>query len=317
MKTSQTKKALLIGINDYHASPLRACIEDVDAMQILLDKNADETPNFSTCTAKDVTSEKLRAALEKFLSRKPEHALIYYSGHGYVDADGKGYLVGKDYTKEDIGMSMDWMAEKLNCSGIPEITVILDCCYADSFAKEESEGQLLSHLRKNVTVLSATTHDDTASEVPSQGLFTTQLIKGLTGAAANVFGHVTAAGLYDVADSMLSPWQQRPVIKSFVTQMSPLRTCSPVLTNAHLQTFRKPMYFYRKDRIIRLTPAMVGRTAEEAKDTKFSMLLQFQLAGLIETPDHKSVYEGALNSSTCKLSPFGHFLWDMMEKKRL
>lgn len=318
MKTSQAKKALLIGVNKYHTLPLRAPLNDVQALQPLLELNADGTPNFSTTIAKDLTGERLKSEVEKLLHRTPEHALLYYSGHGCVDKSGNGYLVGKDFSKDNIGMSMEWLADKLNNSNVPEITVILDCCHADAFGMRKMDDEPFANLRKNVTILAATTSNDTASEGPQHGFFTALLLNGFEGAAANMFGHVTAAGLYDIADSMLSPWHQRPVFKSYITHMSPLRTCSSVLANDHLKRFRSRTFFKDPNKRMGLTPDRITQTWELEKESQFfSTLLKFQLAGLIECDDDLSVYQAALQSRNCQLSPYGKFVWDLLNKNRL
>ena len=321
MQLNNSRKALIIGINKYDNpnAKLRSCENDASQMHQLLCKHEDETANFDAQLQLNLTCEQLRKQVLNLLKpqRAPSHALLYFSGHGYVNASG-GFLVGKDYSKEDIGISMDWLAEQIQASGIPQITLIFDCCHAATYGQMESEGRLLSSLPENVTLLAAVRGDDVAQEGPRHGKFTQILLQGLEGAAADVLGRVTAASLYSMADAVLTPWQQRPVFKSFVTAMEPLRQCHPTVDKQQLIELNGYDFFKERNRKKQLKPSCVCTDTEKKRSMEaFVRLSEFQRAGLIQCNHGRTVYEAALRGETCELTPLGHFFLELLDKNRI
>lgn len=49
-----TKKALIIGIDDYPGSPLHGCVKDAEEIAGLLEDNGDGSPNFEVKTAYNI-----------------------------------------------------------------------------------------------------------------------------------------------------------------------------------------------------------------------------------------------------------------------
>lgn len=225
--TYESRKALLIGINKYEKAALYTCENDAGRMSELLATHEDGSRNFDVRLVFNLTCAQLRIEIERWLDSKraPDHALLYFSGHGYVEGSTNGYLVGKDFGSKDMGVSMEWLAEKIRVSNISEITIILDCCYAGIYGKVQTEGRSVASLPQNVTLLAGVTEEDVAASRPEYGKFTEILIEGLEGAAADPVGHVTTTSLYSLASDRLTSWQQRPVFKSYVTTVKPLRQC--------------------------------------------------------------------------------------------
>jgi len=320
MALNKQGKALIIGINNYDnpKAKLRSCENDATRMHELLTKHENGDSNFDAHLKLNITCEQLRTQIEKLLfpQRAAHHALIYFSGHGYVNTNG-GYLVGRDYTKEDLGVSMEWLIDQLKASSIPHITLIFDCCYAAAFAQQESEGRLLASLPENVTLLAATRNDDVAQEGPQHGQFTKVLIQGLEGAAADALGRVTSASLYNIADTVLSSWQQRPVFKSYVTEMPVLRNCEPQVTKELLTSLISRAFF--KDRkSLQLKPKdLQVNPSKERSVNRFAQLNAFQQAGLIRCTNNHTVYEAAILSEACEITPMGHFFLELFQKNRL
>lgn len=315
MATPENKKALYIGINDYDNpdAKLKACVNDVEAMQALLETHEDGGSNFKsrpTSLTVNLTNAKIRAEIELLLKpeRTSEHVLFYFSGHGCVK-EGIGYLVGRDYTKEDWGVSMDWLAAQLNQSGVPEITVILDCCFAGAME--------LPSLKQNVTILTSTTEDDTAGEGRKHGFFTDILLQGLNGAAADAFGNITASSLYTLADTAFSVWQQRPVFMSKATKMRPLRMARPLMPPEDFRKLTSRKFFPNATGVRQLKPSDVCTDpTNTAQVQHLSDLLKFQQAGLIECPNNQTIYEAAMNHSHYQLSAFGEFFKEMVRQKK-
>lgn len=316
MSMYEKRKALLIGINDYdHVKKLKGCENDVQMMEEVFQYHEKGDPNFSISKLLNETNDKIQSEIISLLTRDATMALLYFSGHGNVTDDG-GFICGREVSEEHPGVSMDWIAEQINQSLIPEITVILDCCFAGELANEETDGIIFSRLRKGVTILAATTEDDTATEFLRKGIFTSILYDGLKGAAKDVLGHVTAVSLYSNAESILSPWEQRPVFKSFVKQLTPLRFCLPTVRKRILRQMVHEPYFPIKGRKIPLTSQMLeGEKVHQIGKEELYALAAFEKAGLLECPDRMPLLQAIMENQTCSLSPYGRHVWDLFSKR--
>ena len=309
MKHQETKKALFIGINKYVEYPLGACVKDANDMMCSLNSN------FASRLVENATASTIESEVQKLLIDRPsDHALLFYSGHGSFQSDRRGLLVGKDL----VGVPMNWLVEQINKSIIPEITVILDCCHAGELGNFGDFDQPVAQLRKNVTILASTTEDDVAQEGQENGIFTKILLQGLSGAAADILGNITAAGLYDLADTMLSPWHQRPVFKSFVTRMSPLKKCASDVDRNVLIQLVSPDFFENPEKKMPLYPKHITTSLGRVQGVNFfSKLCLFHKLGLLECNYKMTVYEAALNSQSCWLSSYGLFIHEMIIRGRL
>jgi len=250
------------------------------------------------------------------LDKPADHALLYFSGHGHVDEAG-GYLVANDYTAENIGASMNWLNEKLNASKIKEITILLDCCKAGNMGNVAGQKLRLSILRDNVTILAASRGEGLAIEGLKHSVFTSLLLDGLNGAAADWQGYISAAGLYDLADTYLSPWQQRPVYKSSVTHMSMLRKVKAALPLEMQQALISFQFFREADTCLQLSPALLPKDLHQQPEINrfLAHLFAFHRAGLIECEDGLNPYEAALQYKVCKLTSYGQFFHRLQRKQ--
>ncbi len=69
-------------------------------------------------------------------------------------------------------------------------------------------------------------------------LFTGLVCSALDGGTADVLGKVTAPAVYSYVDEALGPWDQRPVFKSHVSKLIPLRHAPPSVGPDTLRRFR-------------------------------------------------------------------------------
>src|SRR3954462_2559670 len=81
------KRALLVGIEDYDRfSGLAGCVNDVNALETLLRRNDDNSPNFEcqkrTSVTGGVTRDRLLGDLEALMDGAADVALLYFAGHG-------------------------------------------------------------------------------------------------------------------------------------------------------------------------------------------------------------------------------------------
>ena len=317
MQENESKKALIVGNEKYPVSPLRVCVKDAKAIQKVLVRHQDGTPNFSVRgkeveIKENLSNKKLIREIELLLreTRKPQQALFYFAGHGYVDENGIGYLVGVDATKKDPGVPMDWLLEEFNKSSMPEITIILDCCFAGNFASTVS-------LRENITLLAATRGNDTSHEGPRHGFFTEILVKGLEGAAADVFGHVTATGLYKLASTHFSYWHQRPIFKAHLSRFTSLRKCKG-LDEKDLPQLNSSEFFPHPNHSIGLRPYDIPAdyNQQPQKAGFWRHLQRFEKAGLIECDDELSLTEAAQQAGVVRLSATGEYYWELLKNGR-
>jgi hypothetical protein len=78
-----------------------------------------------------------------------------------------------------------------------------------------------------MTILTASSADQYASEENGRGVFTELLVDAMNGAAANLVGDVTPGSVYAHIDQSLGPWEQRPVFKTNVKSFVSLRHAAP------------------------------------------------------------------------------------------
>src|SRR5260221_4546828 len=110
------RKALAIGINNYPGSPLSGCINDASAFAATIERNGDGSPNFAVRLETDVpTKSALKSMIVELFSGDSDIALLYYSGHGFLNELG-GYIVTPDHKRYDEGVSMDEILNLVNNS---------------------------------------------------------------------------------------------------------------------------------------------------------------------------------------------------------
>jgi Caspase domain len=111
--------------------------------------------------------------------------------------------------------------------------IILDSCHS-GIAGDRPTTQGVAEIKQGMTVLTASTADQYAMEVPGggAGVFSTLFVDALGGAATNLVGDVTPGSVYAHIDQSLGPWAQRPVFKSNVKTFVSLRKATPPIALA-------------------------------------------------------------------------------------
>src|ERR1035441_381686 len=105
-----SRRALVVGIDEYPSAPLSGCVNDATAMAGLLSSNADGSPNFDvrlvTAPSDTISKASLRQMVEQlFAHDEADIALFYFSGHG-TENDLGGYLVTPEATAYDEGVNL-------------------------------------------------------------------------------------------------------------------------------------------------------------------------------------------------------------------
>ncbi len=308
------KRALLVGIDHYtHFNPLMGCINDVDAVEPLLARNEDSSPNFDcqkrTTETGGVTRDALVADIDTLLSGGADVALLYFAGHGQ-SRDSDVALVSQDGTSTTPGIALSEIMAKIAVSPVKEVVLMLDCCFAGAAAGVPQLGTSAASLKNGVSILTASRGDQGAAETPSgRGLFSTYLCGALEGGAADVLGRTTVAGLYAYLDESFGPWEQRPVFKANVERLNDLRTCRPAVPLTDLR--RLPEFFATADHEFSLDPSYEPEAdpPNPEHEAVFGILQKYRAAKLVEPVDEEHMYFAAMNSKSCRLTRLGqHYL---------
>ncbi len=313
------RKALLVGINHYPSKPLNYCIKDAKAMRQALSKHHDGKPNFAcevlvSSETNTITQAILTNRIKKLFSDEAEAALFYFSGHGFVNDLG-GYLVTQEAIQDDPGMPINNIVELASRSRSKEKIIILDCCYSGIIGNVFDK--LSAFLPKGTVILSASSEDQQAVEGYGGGLFTSIVVDGLEGGAADILGYVTIDAIYYRASMLLGPWDQRPIFKSYLSSLSILRKCQP---KVELEVLRQlPLYFETPDCEHRLSPAYEpdAEPRDLQKEQIFGHLQKMTAIGLVKPVGEEHMYYAAMNNRSCALTPLGKFYWKLAANGRI
>lgn len=317
------KRALLVGVDNYdRVSPLSGCVNDVTALLPLLARNEDDAVNFA-CESLDtgcgnrVGRDDLIAHVKRLLTPGADVALLYFAGHG----DGEGNdvtLVTTDGTEDTLGMKMSEILTLVAKSKVPEVNILLDCCFSGGAGGVPQLGSEGSFVKPGVSILTASRADQTADETPDdRGQFSWYLCAALDGGAADVRGNVTLAGIWAYLSESFGPWDQRPTLKANIDRAHVLRTCRPFVEDEVLRQL--PSWYPTPEHKFPLDPsyedtAGLGNTENEAV---FKKLQRCSYAKLVEPVDEEFMYFAAMNSKACSLTPLGQHYRRLAADERL
>ncbi len=304
-----TRRALVVGVDDYPSAPLAGCVNDAKAIAELLGRHADDSLNFDVQLITSETITISRASLKAEVDRLFNHddadvALLYFAGHG-TENNLDGYLVTPDAETYDEGVGLSDVLTLANSSKAREIVVMLDSCMSGALGEVPAIGDNRSVLREGVSILTASRSGQVSMESGGRGLFTELVCGALDGGAADVLGQVTAASVYAYVQEALGPWDQRPLFKSHVARFVPLRNAGPLVP---LDVLRQlPAWFPTSDHVFPLDPSYeyTEEPHDECHEQTFRKLQQCRDAKLLEAVDEDFLYFAALNSTGCRLTALG------------
>ncbi|HSH58454.1 MAG TPA: caspase family protein [Acidimicrobiales bacterium] len=332
------RRALLVGIDHYPSvGSLTGCVADATALNEVLARNADGTPNWRTeLIAADVgtavvTRDSLRGALTGlFANARDADLLFFFAGHGAQTSWG-AELVTQDAVDHSLGVSMNDLVTLANDSPARSVTLLLDCCFsgdmghspglqaagvADSFRLNKAV------LRENVTILAASRAIEVSREVAGHGAFTRILLDGLDGGATDHRGNVTALSLYGYVSAAFDAWEQRPVLKTYLTEPVVLRVGPPWLDAELLRQL--PQHFPSEDFRLQLSPAHEGDGRPLSPDDpgtfeqqQFDYLGRLRNANLVTTENRRDHYWVAMDRGCVYLTPLGRYFWRLADRDLL
>ena len=323
------RKALIVGINHYDSiKQLYGCVNDALSLGAVLDRHDGGSVNFeckiltATNDSDRVTRADLKDGINELFGSEAEIALFYFSGHGHIEATG-GYIIASDATRGDEGVSLTDILPLANSSKAANKIIILDSCHSGAMGSDPVS-QNYTSLAEGLTVLTASTKDQYATEENGRGTFTSLLIDALNGSAANLTGDVTPGSVYAHIDQSLGAWEQRPVFKTNVKQFVSLRKVAPPIALSELQKlhelFPAPGFEYQLDPSYE--PEEKGRDkgmpAPDSKNTQVFLLLQkFNRLNLLIPVDAPHMWHAAMQSKSCKLTALGEHYRRLAEKGRI
>jgi hypothetical protein len=313
------RKALVVGIDHYqHIGGLHGCVNDAHAVKAMLDRHGDATVNFGVkllAGASDVIERsELKEAVRELFADDAEIALFYFAGHGYIESTG-GYLCAGDCKTGDDGLPLSEIMTLANKSKARNKIIILDSCH--SGIAGTGSNTAMAELAEGITILTASTAEQYATEENAAGVFTTLFVDALGGAAANLVGAVTPGGIYAHIDQSLGPWAQRPVFKTNVKTFVSLRTVNPPLQLADLRRISE--FFPTAGYEFPLEPAYEPESShpEAEKTAIFAILQKYNRVNLLVPIDAPHMFHAAMESKSVKLTVLGEHYRRLVSKDLL
>jgi hypothetical protein len=202
-----------------------------------------------------------------------------------------------------------------NQSKIQNRVIILDSCHS-GVAGGSALQQKVAEISDGVTILTASTAEQYATEENGVGVFTSLLVDALGGAAANLVGDVTPGGVYAHVDQSLGPWAQRPVFKTNVNRFVSLRKVQPALELAELRRisefFPTPGFqfqlepTYEPERHESWAQNPQGIPAPDSDHNAiFKILQKYYSVGLAVPEGAPHMWHAAMESKTVRLTALG------------
>jgi len=323
------KIALIVGVDYYeHGQPLWGCVNDANNVKTILERNGDGSVNFDcklqTAPNKNqqITRAELKDNIKELFTTEAHIALFYFAGHGHIETTG-GYLLTSDAKRGDEGVSLSEILILANKSPAANKVIILDSCHSGIAGTAPSDDQLAT-LSDGLTVLTASTKDQYASEVDGSGVFTNLLIDALGGSAANITGLITPGSIYAHIDQSLGGWEQRPIFKTNVKQFISLRSVQSSIPLDELRMISK--LFSSVDFEFKLDPTfepeMKGRDTgmpdSIIENTRtFAILQKFNRLNLVVPIGVTHMWNAAMEYKSCKLTVLGEHYRRLAAKGRI
>jgi len=318
------RRALCVGIDQYDFGTLRGCVSDAQRVESVLRKHQDGSPNFDCKTLiaplggpnNVITRSILRQSLKHLFKDPADLVFFHFSGHGTVN-DLDGYLVTQDSKKYDEGIAMSDVLKFANGSKANEVVIVLDCCYSGNFGNPPVVDNTKAVLREGISILTASRGDQPSVETGGGGLFTSLVIDALEGGAADILGAVSAPAIYAYVEAALGAWDQRPLFKAHVTRVLALRLCIPPIDRTVLR--RLPSLFPLPAEDLSLDPTY-EQTSSSAKSTHvatFNDLQKLSRVHLVIPVGVPYMYDAAMQSKSCRLTPSGRYYWRLAKDGRI
>lgn len=170
----------------------------------------------------DATRQEVEDEMHAFFeqARPGEQLLLYYSGHGWLDAYGRLYLCTSDTTLGTVrarAVRHSYVTELMDECPARAIVVILDCCFSGRAAADKGTDAAALFAGRGRFVLTSCGRRETAKDATAEGTpspFTAHLVAALQHAAVDIDGHVTVEAIRQYVEAQLRGSGQRPQYKT-------------------------------------------------------------------------------------------------------
>jgi len=323
------KKALIIGVDHYAGiKRLYGCVNDAFSVKNVLERNYDGSVNFDcqihTATSQDKTLVRsfLSDKISELFTSRAEIVLFYFSGHGYTGDNG-GYILGSDARRGDDGVSLDYILNLANNSPATNKVIFLDSCHSGEMGNP-SVMQNTALISEGITILTASTKEQYATEVNGSGIFTSLLVDALAGSASNILGDITPGSVYAHIDQSLGAWEQRPIFKTNIRKFISLRKVAPSIELNDLRKiedlFPNRGFEFKLDPTYE--PQMKGRDEGmpdpiEDNTRIFAILQKYNRLNLLKPIGVEHMWYAAMESKSCRLTELGEHYRNLVVNGRI
>jgi len=220
-----TKFALLVGVSEYENdfTNLPQAVKDVEAMaRVLMHPDMGNFERANIVLLKNPERQTMEETIEElFIDRQiNDLVLLFFSGHGIKDENGKLYLAGKNTRKTKQGelvrssaIAARFIHESMNRSSSMRQVVILDSCFSGAFAENllaKDDGTIdikeeLGGEGRAILTSSASTQYSFEEKGEDLSIYTRYLIEGIqTGKAdRNKDGFISVGELHEYVSEKL------------------------------------------------------------------------------------------------------------------
>jgi hypothetical protein len=317
------RRALCVGIDEYSFGSLNGCVNDAQRMQTVLYRHQDGAPNFDCKTLvaslghhNIITRPILLDHLDRLLKDPTDVALFHFSGHGTTN-NLDGYLVTQDAKKYSEGVAMSDVLKLANDSKAKEVVILLDCCFSGQLGNSPAIDNTKSLLREGISILTAGRGDQPSVEAGGGGVFTSLVVDALEGGAANLLGAVSAPATYAFVEAALGAWDQRPLFKAHVASVLELRRCTPPIERALLRRLPSLFPLPAEDHPLDPSYEHTSASAKPMNVARFSDLQALNRVHLVVPVDARHMYDAAMESKACRLTPSGRYYWRLANSNRI
>jgi caspase domain-containing protein len=209
-------RALLIGNSTYPADEhnlqtLKGPVKDIAALnRALADPGSGLFDDADVTLLPEATSPRAIRALGRFFgaATRDDILLVYFSGHGKLDQNGRLHLCMQDTDSTDLlstAVSSARINEFADASRARNVVIVLDCCHAGAFRGSDLGQAVAGPGRYVLTSCRGTQLANDATVENGTSFFTQHLVDGLLQAAVDQDqdGYITFSDLYAYVDRRL------------------------------------------------------------------------------------------------------------------
>ena len=151
------KQALIVGVDYYKKGLLNNCVTDARNINHALASGWGNGANVQLAAANTesnaINKDTLVQQISTLFATDSETALFYFSGHGYIDNDGNGYILTSDCNCMSDGLAIAELLCITHDSKAKDKTIILNFCHGGCLTNVASDTYML--LYDNVTIINA------------------------------------------------------------------------------------------------------------------------------------------------------------------